>query len=474
MEYAAGFRQRRALNWVLAGLMYALFYMARYNFDAINARLSELFGWTNADIGIIATVTTTVYGLAVFFNGPLADKIGGRRALLLGAAGSAVFNFLFGLTHLFLASPAVWEGADKARHVVVAAQLNMGVTKSSLITIMAVMWGANFYFQSFGALSIVKINAAWFHLRERGFFSGIFGILIRLGLLFANFVSPLLLLRLPWHWAFWVPACVLTGQFVLVWLYVRDAPRDAGFADFDTGDESAEEKGKRATLGLVLRKIFGNPTMWVIASASLMVGMVRRACVDTWWQKYFPNVYHFDPKLNAKFIPYQITTWGIVVLGICGGLTFGLVSDRVFGGRRAPVVVLAFGGMAVMLTVGGMLNRFGAGPYAVALSVAALSFFVNGAHGMIGGAVSMDFGGRKAAATAAGLVDGVQYIVAGPVVGYGMGRLLDTYGWNVWLFAPVPFAVLGALVMSRLWNVLPKGAVRAEVPTGSLPSASAR
>src|SRR5262249_38701536 len=159
-------------------------------------------------------------------------------------------------------------------------------------------------------------NAAWFHLRERGFFSGIFGILIRLGLIFANFVSPLILLQLPWQWAFWVPAAVLATQFVLVSIYVRDAPRDAGFEDFDTGDGSADEQAS-ATLGHVLRKIFMNRTMWVIASASLMIGMVRRAAVDTWWQKYFPNVYHVDTKLAAKFLPFQIALWGIALLGIC-------------------------------------------------------------------------------------------------------------------------------------------------------------
>ncbi len=46
---------------------------------------------------------------------------------------------------------------------------------------MAVLWGANNYFQSFGALSIVKINAAWFRVSERGSFAGIFGIMIQSG-----------------------------------------------------------------------------------------------------------------------------------------------------------------------------------------------------------------------------------------------------------------------------------------------------
>jgi OPA family glycerol-3-phosphate transporter-like MFS transporter len=79
---------------------------------------------------------------------------------------------------------------------------------------------------------------------------------------------------------------------------------------------------------------------------------------------------------------------------------------------------------------------------------------------MIGGAASMDFGGRKAAATAAGLFDGMQY-VAGSLVGIGMGFLLDRFGWGVWALAPVPFALLGAVLMLRLWNVLPQGRVAA-------------
>ena len=90
------FRRRRALNWLLAGAMYAFFYMARYNFTAINARLADLFGWSNTQLGVFDSSATLVYGAAVFLNGPIADRIGGRRAILFGAAGTAFFNVLFG------------------------------------------------------------------------------------------------------------------------------------------------------------------------------------------------------------------------------------------------------------------------------------------------------------------------------------------------------------------------------------------
>src|SRR5947209_7455189 len=192
-ELPEGFRQRRAINWVLAGAMYAFFYMARYNFTAINAYLADLFGWSNTELGFFASATTLVYGTSVFLNGPLADRIGGRRAILIGAAGTALFNLLFGLGHLLVAHGARWQGEGKARHVVEPALINFGMTSTTVIALLVTVWAINFYFQSFGALSIVKINAAWFHMRERGLFSGIFGILIRAGLLLAFYGSPFIL-----------------------------------------------------------------------------------------------------------------------------------------------------------------------------------------------------------------------------------------------------------------------------------------
>ena len=86
--------------------------------------------------------------------------------------------------------------------------------------------------------------------------------------------------------------------------------------------------------------------------------------------------------------------------------------------------------------------------------LALLSFFVNGAHGMVGGAASMDFGGRKGAATAAGLFDGMQYLASAPV-GKGIPWVLNHWGWGAWPWIPIPFAVIGALLISRLWNVTP-------------------
>jgi MFS transporter, OPA family, glycerol-3-phosphate transporter len=449
------FRRRRTVNWMVLGLLYAFFYMSRYNFAATMSELSRTFGWTNLDLGIFESTLPLVYGLSVVFNGPLADRIGGRKAFLFGAVGVTVMNLAFGACTLAVVTPAVMVGSVHNAQVATAAVLRAGLTPRALRNIMATIWGINGYFQSFGALSIVKVNAQWFHVRERGTFAGVFGVLIRLGLILAFSGVPFILTKLPLPWAFWLPGIFVAVMFVANLVWMRDRPQDAGFDSMDTGEGDVDD-GKPARLADVLKKVFATRTTWLIALCSMMIGMVRKSTVDSWYPKFFTETYMPGGTKLADYWPYQTAAWGIALLGIAGGFAAGIASDRVYGGRRAPVITYGFIGMGVTLCLLGLSGRVGLGPWVPAGCLAILSFFVNGAHGMVGGAASMDFGGRKAAATAAGLFDGMQYL-ASSLVGVGMGWILDHWGWTAWPWVPIPFACVGALIISRLWNVTPAG-----------------
>jgi MFS transporter, OPA family, glycerol-3-phosphate transporter len=450
------FKHRRVVNWMSLGILYAFFYTTRYNYTAAAPALANILGWKNTDLGVFETVMPLVYGLSVVFNGPLADRIGGKKAFLFGAIGVVVMNVLFGLASLAVLSPAVWQGTGLAREVVTPPILGFGLSSGMILTLMAVVWGFNGFFQSFGALSIVKVNAQWFHVLERGTFSGIFGVLIRLGLLLAFQGVPLILLAFPWQYAFWIPAAFVLVLFVINFFFMHNTPKDAGLGAFETGDNPEDDDSKPTSLAFVIRKVFASKTTWMIALGSMMIGFVRRTVVDAWWPKYFVDFYGANSSKFATYAPYLVATWGIALAGIAGGFVFGIASDRNFGGRRAPMITLGFIGMAVVLVMFGLSDFIGLGPIVAACCLILLSFCVNGAHGLIGGAASMDFGGKKAAASAAGLFDGVQYF-AGAFVGMGVGYITTYWGWSAWHWAPIPFALFGAYVMSRLWNVLPKG-----------------
>jgi OPA family glycerol-3-phosphate transporter-like MFS transporter len=450
------FRRRRTQNWLVLGFLYAFFYATRYNFASIAHPLSHHFGWSNADYGVFETMLPLAYGASVLVNGPIADRIGGKKAFLFGALGVVAMNFLFGLgVVLLVATPAVWTGSGTSEVVATPAVLRYGLSPSTTLYGMASIWGLNGYFQSFGALSIVKVNAQWFHVRERGTFAGIFGVLIRFGLVLAGSGAPFFADTFSLEWAFWGPATGVAVLFVLNSLLMENTPADAGFPGLDTGDGSTAGDEKPAPLGEVLRKVFASRAAWTIAAGSMMIGFVRRSVVDGWWQKYFSQVWMPAGTHQSHYLPYQAAVWGIAVVGIAGGFAFGIASDRIFNSRRGPVITIGFAGMTLILAIMGLSHRLGAGPWATVAALACLSFFVNGAHGMIGGAASMDFGGRKAAATAAGLFDGIQYFTSAIFTGKGMGLVIDHWGWGAWAFVPIPFAVAGALVMSTLWNVKP-------------------
>ena len=68
--------------------------------------------------------------------------------------------------------------------MVYAVLENQWQPPGGLVATLSFLYALNMYFQSFGAVSIVKVNAAWFHVRERGVQGGVFGILISLGIYF--------------------------------------------------------------------------------------------------------------------------------------------------------------------------------------------------------------------------------------------------------------------------------------------------
>ena len=136
ISHTGAFRKRRAQNWITLGLTYAAMYTARYNFAFANKDLSDTYGFSKTEVGSIITFATLVYGLSAFLNGPLADRIGGKRAMLIGAIGAFVFNLAFGF----------------------GATVGAMTTGGLLLGYLATVWTLNMYFQSYSALAVIKVS----------------------------------------------------------------------------------------------------------------------------------------------------------------------------------------------------------------------------------------------------------------------------------------------------------------------------
>jgi OPA family glycerol-3-phosphate transporter-like MFS transporter len=422
-SYDPAFRLRRAQNWLTLGFTYAAMYMARYNFGFANKSLSDTYGWNKAQIGAIISAATLVYGVSALLNGPIADRFGGRRAMLIGAIGAVVFNLAFGL----------------------GAYLGFLGTGGVLLAYLATVWTLNMYFQSYSALSLIKVNSGWFHVSERGVFSAIFGSMIQSGRAAVFALMTLsAVVALPWQWKFFLPAIAVAVMAVLTFFVVRDTPQDAGLQPFDPQDATSGDT-EEVTLGYVARKVFFQPVPLAIAGAEFCTGLVRKG-FEEWFPRYMQETQH----LALDQPVFKTGAMAIVLAGIAGAFIAGTLSDWVFRSRRAPV---AFIGYFIQI---GCLWVIARGPSLTVLIVAFTlnSLAISMVHSMLSGTASMDFGGKRAAATAAGLFDGMQYI-GGSLTGFGLGLLLDRFGWSIWAPSLIGFAAIGAVIMLLLWNARP-------------------
>ncbi len=422
ISHTREYRTRRFLNWFPLGLTYATFYMGRYNLNVAGKTMMDAFHLNKAEFGIIATAGFWTYALSVAFNGPLADRIGGKKAILIGAAGAALLNLVIGL--LFLSG---WQ--------------------TKLIIGMSLLYAVNQYFQSFGALSVVKVNAPWFHVRERGMFGGIFGIMISGGYFLAMTVGGWILAYLPWYYVFLIPSGAIAVMFAVDLFMVKDTPKEAGFENFNTGDATAHDADRDKPLDLdhLVRRVFTNPVIITLAFSEFCTGFVRQGLM-LWFVPFLSEVH----KIQHGSALFTMATAGVTVGGIAGGILCGYLSDSWFQSRRPPVAFIFYIGQFVSLYI---LGRT-ASPLAASFMVGVCCMWIFGVHGMLSGTASMDFGGTKAASTVAGLLDGVQYLASG-LTGFFMGSVLDKFGWNSWTYMIMPFSLIGAALMLRLWNVTP-------------------
>jgi OPA family glycerol-3-phosphate transporter-like MFS transporter len=422
MGHSRAYRNRRFLNWFPLGLTYATFYMGRYNLNVSSSTIMDHFHLDKAQFGTIATAGFWTYALAVIVNGPLSDRIGGKKAILIGAAGTAALNLIIGL--LFLAG---WQ--------------------TKIVVGMSLLFAVSQYFQSYGAMSIVKANAPWFHVRERGVFGGIFGVMISSGYLLALGVGGWILAHFAWYWVFLIPAAAIGVMAVFDAVLVKNTPAEAGFASIDTGDATAHDADRDRPVDWhhLATRVFTNPVIITLAIAEFCTGFVRQGLM-LWFVPFLKEVHHVTPGTRL----FDVASFGVTVGGIVGALLAGYLSDRAFGSRRPPVALVFYVAQVASLFV---LGR-AAAPALAAFMIGFTCIWIFGVHGMLTGTASMDFGGSKGAATVAGLLDGVQYLASG-LTGFLLGHVLDRWGWGVWTWMLTPFSLVGALLMTRLWNATP-------------------
>jgi OPA family sugar phosphate sensor protein UhpC-like MFS transporter len=308
---------------------------------------------------------------------------------------------------------------------------------------------------------LTKNVSQFFSRRERGIVMGWWSTNYALGGVIASFVAGYFGEKYGWRWAFYAPALVLAGVLILFWMLQRNRPQDVGLMSIEEyhGEppdvlqpgETPQEipEGSWRTIGETLT----NPMVLLLCAVYFLLKPARYAIL-LWGPKYV------NARLGTGMIASGALSATFELAGPVGALLAGYVSDKLFASRRVPVCVISLAALGVCLV---LLNFVPArrGTLAAGLFVVGIMLFA--ADTVVAGTAAVDFGTRKGASTASGVINGVGSIgaiIGGTVPGFFNKR----WGWGGVFGFLGAMAFLAGIILIPRWNAMPPQPRASKIP----------
>ena len=382
---------RFPLWWRAFGLCffgYVAYYLGRSNMAAVQSLIRKDLSLSAEDIGTLFSVFTGTYAAGKLVNGILTDRLGGRLLFVVGLVGSAICNG--------------WVGSAQGFVPMLAA------------------WGLNAFFQTMGWPALIKIMSDWLTPQSLGSAMGIMSLNYLVGATCSTQLARFLTVdhAMPWPTAFITPAAIMLAFALLIGFKLPARPA----APPPRGTGSLAQTPLAATSESWARRLWAvvsSPRILCLLPMSFLITLIRKF-FDDWGVDLVEGWGHGADAAN-------LMSWYFTG-GIVGTIVTGIVTDRVFNGRRGPYVLLSL--LALMLLFGFMIHRVNSGALsaqALAWILAGIGFFMLGPYSLMGGVAAIQYGSPARAGTATAVIDFVGYCGA-ILSGYGAARFRSVFG----------------------------------------------
>lgn len=408
-----------ATTIALLALGYSGYYFCRSNLSVVLPDLIRDLAQRGISVneaqvrlGFIASAGTIAYAVGKFISGSLADLFGGKRNFVAGMAGSIVFTVLFALSGGFPLFTMAWIG--------------------------------NRLFQSTGWVGLVKVSSRWFSYSTYGTVMAVLSLSFLFGDAGCRWImGQLMAFGLSWRGVFFAGAGSLALLLVANVLLLRESPEERGLPAPEAnpmnvyGEEGHDGNAEHPGLGAILRPLLASFPFWMVCLLSLGTTLLRET-FNFWTPTYFVEFVGLSPSTAAERSALFPLLGGVSVL------IAGVLSDKLGLNGRNLVLVGGMGASTVCLLA--LAHTAGhANQWVPVILVALVGFLLLGPYSYLAGAMSLDFGGKRGSATAAGIIDGVGYL-AGWLSGDTVARITVAFGWKNAFLALAGAAFLTALV----------------------------
>lgn len=421
-------KRYKYLKWstfLAATLGYGMYYVCRLSLNVVKKPIVDEGIFSETELGIIGAVLFFTYAVGKFTNGFLADRSNINRFMSTGLLVTALVNLCLGFVHSFI--------------------------------LFAILWGISGWFQSMGAASCVVGLSRWFTDKERGSFYGFWSASHNIGEAMTFIIVASIVSALGWRYGFLGAGLVGLIGALIIWRFFHDTPQSKGLPAVNAPAEKKEMNAlETKEFDRAQKAVLRNPAIWILAFSSAFM-YISRYAVNSWGVFYLQAEKGYST-LDASFI-ISISS----VCGIVGTMFSGVISDKLFGGRR-NIPALIFGltnvvALCLFLLVPGV--HFWVDALAMILFGLGIGVLIC----FLGGLMAVDIAPRNASGAALGVVGIASYIGAGlqdvmsGVLIEGNKRLVD--GVEVYDFTYINWFWIGAALMSVLlallvWNVRSK------------------
>ena len=403
---------QRGVVWTI-WFTYGAFYFCRTNISAAAAALSMApeaggLGLDRYQVGWILAALKISYALGQLINGQLAERIRPRVLLAIGMFGSAALNVIFGLGTGFY--------------------------------FLLFVWACNGYCQSLGWTPCVRVVGNWIPPSWRGKAIGIIGTGYQITLGLTYVLASYSVEWFGWRGAVFIPAIVLAVAGIAMLLLLREMPEQELSA---AGSQSLPAAAANSWMENMFLTLF-NPTLWILGMALGLLNACRYGFMD-WGLTHLLEVQ--ESSIGKAGLKYCV----IAIGAVAGSYLAGVATDRLFGGRRAPVIFVLLIMLSAMTLLYESVSRTSATGTVLLLIV--IGFCIYGPQVLLVGTAPVDLAHKGTAAAAAGFVNFMGYMGAatGDVV-TGYFSVEAHGGWQTAIYIWAGWALGAALMTTLLWN----------------------
>ena len=292
------------LRWsafIIVGMAYVLSFFQRFAPGAIASDLQQTFHASGAELGSLAATYFYVYTVMQIPTGVLADTLGPRRIVAIGGVLAGIGAILFG-------SAETLAAASTGRLLV-----GLGVS---------VMF-----------ISLLKLNAAWFHDRHFATMTGMTMLLGNVGSILATSPLSAALSVMSWRTVFIDIGVFSLLLAALAWLFVRDNPSSVGLPSLRELDGLAAHPAREGHWYDGLIEVLKNRATWPGLWVNAGIAGSLFAFGGLWAVPFLRDVYGMGRGSATGHT-------SILMAGFALGAFFiGTLSDRL--GKRKPVMIAA-------------------------------------------------------------------------------------------------------------------------------------